>query len=152
MARTIGLPARCCVHYDRGMTTSAKGHVVLITGSREFDRADLIAAEIAGIPRPAIIMHGGSRGADFLASTEIHKHPGLVEVRVPYLKFHEKRGGHFRNTEMLRILEVFRDAGYECWGIAFHHDIKNPSPGTANMAKQLSQANFGVVHIDGKTL
>lgn len=133
------------------MNNSAIGHVVLITGSREFDRADLIAAEIANLPRPCIVLHGGARGADFLASNEVHKHPALVEVRVPYMRFYEKRGGHFRNTEMLKILQVFKAAGYECWALAFHQDIKNPSPGTANMVKQLSQADFSVVHIDAKT-
>lgn len=100
-------------------------------------------------------------GADRLVADAIHgdrrdrEKPngieGLIEVRMPYMTMKGKVGGHARNAAMLELLCTFRDAGYDCWAIAFHADIKNPSPGTNGMVKLLNSENFSIVHIDGKT-
>lgn len=141
--------------------TQAKGQAVLITGSREFDQVEMVRAELLRLNRPAFVIHGGAIGADRIAADCIQgdrkdrNNPngiqGLIEVRVPYLVMEGKRGGHLRNRAMLDILLALRDSDYECWGIAFHHDIHNPSPGTAGMVKLLDGANFVVVHVDAQT-
>ena len=141
---------------------NAKGRVLLTTGSREFDRKDLVLAELTELERPTFVMHGGAKGADRLVADCIQgdRNPrserpngikGLIEVRLPYLAMEQKRGGHKRNEAMLEMLVAMRDAGYDCWGMAFHYDIKNPSPGTNGMVKLLNSENFSVVHIDGMT-
>lgn len=131
--------------------TSAKGQIVLTTGSREFDRRDLVEKELQGLPAPCFVLHGGARGADRLVSETIHQIQGLTEIRVPYLGIEGKRGGWIRNQQMLKILQVFKAQGYDCWALAFHEDIKNPSKGTAGMVKLLNDANFVIVHIDGRS-
>lgn len=134
-----------------GMNNSAKGRIVLTTGSREFTKQQLVETELQQLPTPCFVLHGGARGADRLVSDCIHTIEGLTELRVPYLGFHGKRGGHLRNAKMLELLTVFRDQGYDCWALAFHEDIKNPSPGTAGMMKLLNAANFSIVHIDSRS-
>lgn len=121
----------------------------------------MVRQELIRLDRPTFVLHGGAQGADRLAADCIHgdrnrrEKPngieGLIEVRVPYLTMDQKRGGHTRNQAMLDILVAMRSAGYDCWGIAFHHDIKNPSPGTNGMVKLLNSMNFSVVHVDEKT-
>lgn len=122
---------------------------------------DLVQQELKQLSRPAFVMHGGAKGADRLVSDAIHGtqdrfvNPdgikGLVEIKVPYLSMGLKRGGYQRNEYMLEILLVFRDAGYDCWGMAFHRDIKEPSPGTNMMVKLLTDHDFVIVHVDGMT-
>lgn len=104
-------------------------------------------------------MHGGAIGADRLVADCIQGSrqrdatpdgiKGLIEIRVPYLAMGQKRGGHQRNEAMVELLLAMREAGYECWGMAFHHDIQNPSPGTSGMIRLLNQGDFAIVHIDG---
>lgn len=130
---------------------NSKGRIVLITGSREFTKQELVEEELLNIQTPAYILHGGARGADRLASEVVHTINGLTEIRMQYLNYHGKRGGHLRNKEMLKVMQVFRDQGWECWALAFHEDIKNPSPGTAGMIRLMTEADFTVVHIDGKS-
>ena len=123
---------------------------------------DLIRQELIRLDRPTFVMHGGAIGSDRLVADCIQGDrrnrnappdgiKGLIEMRLPYLSMEEKRGGHKRNEAMLEVLVAMRDAGYDCWGMAFHYDIKNPSPGTNGMVKLLNSQNFSVVHIDGKT-
>lgn len=136
--------------------------MLLTTGSREFDRMDMVRAELIRLDRPTFVMHGGAIGADRLVADCIQGDrrqrnsppdgiKGLIEIRLPYLSMEEKRGGHKRNEAMIEVLVAMRDAGYDCRGMAFHHDIKNPSAGTAGMVRLLNLHNFSVVHIDGKT-
>lgn len=134
-----------------GMNHSAKGRIVLTTGSREFTKQQLVETELQNLPTPCFVLHGGARGADRLVSDGIHQIDGLTEIRVPYLGYHEKRGGHLRNRKMLEILLVFKAQGYDVWAIAFHDDIKNPSPGTAGMVKLLNEADVSIVHVDAKS-
>lgn len=148
------------VIYDDAMS-EYQGHVLLTTGSREFTNMGLVKQELARLPRPTFVIHGGAKGADRLVSEAIqgpwqedHRSKpdglsGLIEVRVPYLRMEEKRGGHARNEAMLQMLVAFREAGYDCWAIAFHADIQNPSPGTNGMIKLLNGENFSIIHVDG---
>jgi hypothetical protein len=149
--RTGYLTPSCACIMIGGMINSAKGRIVLTTGSREFTKQQLVEAELQQLPTPTLVMHGGARGADRLVSECIHTIEGLTEIRVPYLGVAGKRGGFLRNSEMLKILMVFRDQGYDCWALAFHDDIRNPSPGTSGMVKLLNGADFTVVHIDGRS-
>jgi len=139
------------------MTTDPR-RVLLTTGSREFDREDLVRKELLLLERPIIIMHGGAKGADRLVSQVIQgEHmsdpptgqPGMFEVKVPYLQAYGRRGGHKRNEIMVKMLCGFRDAGYDCWAMAFLYDILVPSPGTAGMVRWLHRYDFAVVHING---
>lgn len=145
------LTASIACIYDRGMITSAKGRIVLTTGSREFTRQQLVEAELEALPKPSYVLHGGARGADRLVSDCIHTIQGLTEIRVPYLGVEGKRGGHLRNAKMLEILKVFRDQGWDAWALAFHEDIRNPSSGTAGMVRLLNEADFSIVHIDERS-
>lgn len=86
-----------------------------------------------------------------MVSETIHQMNGLTEIRVPYLAKLEKKGGWERNKKMREILDVFHSQGYDCWALAFHEDIKNPSPGTSGMVKLLKEGNYAIVHIDGRT-
>lgn len=131
------------------MTTTARGRLVLITGAKEFEDQELIEDELALIERPAFIMNGGQRGADFTAGQATHMFKGFTEVRVPYLRIEEKQGGWIRNQKMLEIMQVFREVGYEVWVMAFYNDINNPTPGTSNMVKLAKKADFVIVYIDG---
>ena len=134
-----------------GMNNSSKGRIVLITGSREFTKQKMVEDELLNIPTPAFILHGGARGADRLAAEAIHTIDGLTEIRMQYLNYHGKKGGYLRNKKMLEVMEVFRAQGFECWALAFHDDIKNPSPGTSGMVRLMAEADFSVVHIDEKS-
>jgi hypothetical protein len=134
-----------------GMNQSTKGRIVLITGSREFTKQKMVEEELLNIQTPAFILHGGARGADRLAAEVIHTIDGLTEMRMQYLNYHGKKGGYLRNKKMLEVMMVFRDQGYDCWALAFHEDIKNPSPGTSGMVRLLTDEDFVVVHIDGKS-
>lgn len=128
---------------------------VLTTGSREFTSRKLVHQELS-LLTPSYIMHGGAMGADRLVSEVIHGErmkpetglKGLIELRVPYLNTHGQKGGHVRNRYMLNLLEGLREVGWECWAIAFHYDIKNPTPGTAGMVRLLQGADFSIVHVD----
>lgn len=52
----------------RGATRLLGGRVVLITGGRDFDDAAAVRGAIEGLdPRPELVLHGGSTGADALA-------------------------------------------------------------------------------------
>lgn len=130
------------------MANAPKGRVVICTGSREFDDANRVKYELELLETPSFVIHGGQRGADRLVSDAIHEIDGLTEVRLPYLRKNDKRGGHIRNSRMVELGVAMRDAGYEVWGIAFHFDIEKPTPGTAGMVRLLNAANFSVIHID----
>ena len=138
-------------------------NVVIITGSRDFDREDLMRQELEALPSGTIVMHGGARGADWLAMKLIQgdrydaKNPkpnngisGLVEVRVPYISTLGKKGGHERNRVMLEMALAMRDSGYDLWVLAFHADGANLSPGTRHMVGIANDADLSVIHIDAK--
>jgi hypothetical protein len=74
---------------------------VLVCGSRGFHKSALLTWRISTLPRDTIVMHGGSRGADRLASIVAASLGLEVEHYPADWKRHGKRAGILRNLEML---------------------------------------------------
>jgi hypothetical protein len=77
---------------------------VLVTGSRDWDDAPVIAAAlavVAGEVGPFTLVHGGARGADLIAA-EIHTSwGGEAEAHPADWKRYGKPAGFRRNAEMV---------------------------------------------------
>lgn len=74
--------------------------IVLVCGSREWFRADLIREKLAQLPRGTTIIHGAARGADTIAAA-IAGQLGFDVIAFP-VDWRRGRGAAFeRNIEML---------------------------------------------------
>lgn len=122
-------PSSCpgCNAYHARNTTKR----VLITGSRDWDRPDIIAFQLGytvGKIGPFILVHGNARGADKMAA-ELHEQYGFTSEPHPAnWESLGKRAGFVRNSEMV-------EAGADLC-LAF---IKDESKG-ATMCADLAEA------------
>lgn len=107
---------------------------ILVTGSREWKEANVIANILSQYPH-AMIIEGCARGADMLAGDYAVAN-GLPHVMVPANWNHYGlAAGPIRNSWMLDL--------YPNLVIAFHHDLEN-SKGTKNCIKQAGVYNIPV--------
>lgn len=74
---------------------------VLVCGSRDWHRDDIIHARLAQLPRGTTIMHGGARGADRMTGV-IALRLGFNVIEFP-ADWHKlgRSAGYRRNLEML---------------------------------------------------
>jgi len=106
---------------------------ILITGSRTWTDAEAISNAIRdawlthGRPYGTIVVHGGARGADYLAGVAAKRQGFGVEVHEADWDTFGKRAGYLRNADMV-------DAGADIC-LAF---IRNESAG-ATMCANLAQ-------------
>ncbi len=99
---------------------------VLVTGDRDWKSKRIIKYALSHVRMPAILIHGGCRGADLL-SEEVAREMCTFDIERHDANW-EKYGraaGPIRNKMML-------EAGRPDFVIAFHNDIWN-SKGTKNM-------------------
>lgn len=116
---------------------------ILVCGDRHYSRASFIRARLNRIPRLAVIIHGGAKGADTLAG-EIAKELGFTVVPI-YAEW-DKYGriaGPIRNRKMLDLKPELV--------IAFHDDIEN-SKGTKDCVQEAKRRGISVEVIDGKNV
>lgn len=74
---------------------------VLVCGSRDWHRDDVIRARFARLPRGTTILHGGARGADKIAATAAHSLGfDVVEYPADWERF-GRSAGIRRNITML---------------------------------------------------
>lgn len=119
--------------------------VVLCTGSREWEDEALIAEQLEQLWPNTWVLHGGARGADFL----VHEYvctAQLVEIRVPYLGYLGKAGGHERNKIMSNMMRMFHNEGMDCSVMAFHQDPQ-PSRGTAGMLRLVDGTGWSLTEV-----
>jgi YspA, cpYpsA-related SLOG family len=75
--------------------------LVLVTGSRDWERRDIIRERLVRLPEGVEILHGGARGADTMAA-EIARSLGIPERAVlPDWDNEGSRAGVLRNVAML---------------------------------------------------
>lgn len=74
---------------------------VMITGSRLWIDRKLIKEELEKLPRNVIIVHGGARGADSIASDLAAEMDLDVEIHIPNWKDQGRSAGIIRNNKML---------------------------------------------------
>lgn len=105
--------------------------IVLVCGSRNWHRDDLIAAKLATLPRGTTIIHGGARGADRTAAT-IARSLGFV-VKEFRAEWHSGRRGAYNPRagleRNLRMLDEKPDLV-----IAFHRDASTGTQHTIDHA------------------
>ena len=115
------------------------GCVLLITGSRHLTRP-WGCGRLAGL-RPALVIHGGARGADRLAGDFFGKVAPVEVVAADWSR--GKGAGIERNGVMLeRAQERARDLGVALFALALWDGV---STGTANMLSRLRRAEVPVL-------
>lgn len=79
---------------------------ILVTGSRDYDRKDIVHAAIKHYAKlDPIICHGDARGADYLADV-VAKELGLDRVKFPAnWEGRGKKAGPLRNRLMLEMCQ-----------------------------------------------
>ena len=114
---------------------------ILICGDRNYKDWIKVQDNLNTIPRTAIIIHGGARGADSLAGKL------ATSLKMKVIKFqadwdkYGKAAGVLRNQQML-------DEGHPDLVVYFHKDIEN-SKGTRDMLKRATDS--GIRTINGET-
>lgn len=80
------------------------GHVkrILITGSRDWRRPDIIRAALVA-HGPGVVVHGAARGADTLAALVAKLLKWPAEPHAADWKRDGKRAGHLRNARMVAL-------------------------------------------------
>ena len=111
---------------------------VLICGGRDYQNQRKIYDYVGSLPKDAVVIHGGARGADRIAGYTARKEWGLkVE---PYPAQWGKYGlsaGFIRNQQML-------DEGKPDIVVYFHDDIES-SKGTKDMVARARKAGIKVL-------
>ena len=74
---------------------------VLVCGSRNWPDAGVIILQLARLPKDAVVVHGGARGADRCAGRAAAMYGLTVEEHPADWNRHGKRAGVMRNLEML---------------------------------------------------
>lgn len=99
---------------------------VIVCGDRNWDDEQMIVDVLGGLPKDTIIITGGCRGADTLASEHAFWSDFKVETyRAEWTKY-GMAAGPIRNQKML-------DSGCDLV-LAFHNDIEH-SKGTKHMVE-----------------
>lgn len=79
--------------------------IIVVTGSRDWKRADIINKALDTI-KPTLVFHGGARGADTLAGKWCDE-KGVDCAVIPALwTSHGKQAGTLRNKRMLELANI----------------------------------------------
>ena len=111
---------------------------ILICGDRNYKDWIKVQDYLNTIPRTAIIIHGGARGADSLAGNL------ATSLKMKVIKFpaewdkYGKAAGVLRNQQML-------DDGHPDLVVYFHKDIEN-SKGTKDMIKRAIDTHIRTIN------
>lgn len=114
--------------------------LVLVCGSRTWSRDDIIAEQLARLPRGSTIIHGGARGADRIAAA-IARKLGLPVEEYP-AKWHGRKGVYNPHAGLERNL-VMLDRGPDLV-LAFHRDN---STGTQHVISEATRRGIRLVVI-----
>lgn len=74
---------------------------VLVCGSRDWHRADLVREKLRQLPRGTTVIHGGARGADRMAGTIADAYGFDVQVYPAEWSRYGRAAGPVRNRLML---------------------------------------------------
>ena len=128
---------------------------IAFIGSRDFPNANVIASVIFMLPREAVIVSGGAKGADSMAEFEAESQDRPTDIFKADWERYGKGAGVKRNIEMMETV----DAG--CY--AFFTNRSQPSAGTKhglacaiNQKKRLGWSfldwkNFPIFEYDNMT-
>ena len=108
---------------------------VLICGSRTWRDRQAIGLAVCGLPRDAVVIHGGADGADALAGQAAVLWRLQQEVYPADWAKHGKAAGPIRNQQML-------DEGHPDRVIAFR--MPGASRGTDDMIRRAKRAGIPV--------
>lgn len=116
---------------------------VLVCGSRDWTRWEVIRRELMKLPPGTIIVHGRARGADMLAD-EVAKSLGLSVRGYPadWDQF-GIRAGPIRNTEMLEKEHPDQDGVFIDFALAFAADFAI-ARGTGDMMRKCRRKGIRV--------
>lgn len=86
-------------------------HVVLITGSREWNDAEAISRRLRRYPPGTLVIHGGAPGADEIAGA-VAPHLGMRTLVEAYFGDLGKAGGPARNALLVDLALTYVRHGY----------------------------------------
>lgn len=101
---------------------------VVITGSRDWVKYDVIEDRLRELPQDVTIIHGAAKGADRFADEVALKFGYNVEVFLPDWERYGRGAGHRRNSEMLNQEPDLV--------LAFHRNNSNGTAGTIREARK----------------
>jgi hypothetical protein len=114
------------VSAERGVETMSER--VLIYGSRNWTDSNAIRNAVHELPRDAVVIHGGAKGADTLAGQWAKANGMKVEIyRAAWTK-HGRAAGPIRNQQMIDEGKPTRAIGFRSAGV---------SNGTDDMTERL---------------
>ena len=113
--------------------------IILISGDRYWDNADIIKRELEKFLADTVIIHGAAKGADTIAGI-VAKNLGMrvIPFKADWLQY-GKAAGPIRNKQMI-------DEGKPDLLLAFHSHIET-SKGTADMIQRAKKANIKTILI-----
>ena len=114
---------------------------VIVTGSRDWTDTDAIRIALQELPQGSIVIHGAQRGADTIAGRIAKTMGHTVEPCHAAWTRLGRRAGPLRNRAMVQRLEALREAGGDCYVLAFPLP---ESKGTRNCIEQARRAGFEV--------
>lgn len=113
---------------------------LLVCGSREWKDAAAVVEVLKGYPGNTLLVHGGARGADGIASVYWASRM-RPQIAIEYFGHLGKRGGIARNRVMIALLRALSEFGeYDVRVEAF--DLG--TPGTGNMVALANRDGFNV--------
>jgi len=106
---------------------------ILVTGSRDWKDYDSIFNSLSIYPSDSstVLIHGGCRGLDTIASKVAHDLNFSVEQYSARWNIYGYSAGPVRNKSMLKRLIEYKDQGYTVKVLAFHPNLSE-SKGTKN--------------------
>lgn len=109
--------------------------MVLITGSRGWNRPDLIERVLMPLDRDLLVIAGGAPGADIQARVKARR-LGFHVAQIDALWHHDRRGaGHKRNDVMLALWCLQPRYAFAFWD--------GQSPGTSSMIGKIKTSGYG---------
>ncbi len=110
---------------------------ILVCGGRNYTNRLRIQNFIMDLPRDTVVIHGGARGADYLAGHYAKQyHLEVLVYPAKWVKL-ARAAGYIRNQQMLD--ESKPDI------VVYYHDDLLSSKGTADMVRRARDAGLRVV-------
>jgi len=119
---------------------------VIVTGDRNAQSSEWGRVVYDAIGNTTlVVIHGAAPGIDSIANQICtDRGPNVVAVPARW-DMRGRDGGPFRNRQMLIILSILRESGYDVDVLAFHDDLPN-SKGTGHMVRIAREAGIPVRH------
>lgn len=78
---------------------------VAIIGSRDFDRLDLVVEYVQALPKGTVVVSGGARGVDRIATVTAHNAGLVTKVFYPDWEGLGKGAGFARNAQIIEAAD-----------------------------------------------